>query len=436
MRPRSLLTAVAAAALLTVAPLPAIAQQAPPRLPPPEATDPVALGIMAGAPPPANRRVALANLLAYPNPRWGFHHMRELAPSRAVSSAGEPVRPLPAAHALLDAVTLDDGAGNRTSLADWQKNTYTDGLIVLHNGRVVLETYHAGMQPSDAHALWSLSKSFVGLLTAMLAHDGRIDRQAPVSRYLPELAGTAWGEATIQQTLDMTTGAAYSEIFTDPASEVFRYLFATGLVPPPANYAGPRILYDYLPTVAARGAHGAGFAYKSVDTEVLGWVIRRVTGKDVAALLSERVWRRLGAEGDAYYLLDPAGTAISSIGFNATLRDLARFGEMIRNGGKAGDTQIVPAEVIAEIRRGGDPARFRAAGQAARDGYSYRNQWWIAHDQDGTFEAKGLHGQHIHINPAAGLVVVKLSSHPVGNTIFTHVQDRAAFRALASALRR
>jgi CubicO group peptidase (beta-lactamase class C family) len=434
MAPNRLVLATAFAALALAAG-PASAQQAP-RLPPPEATDPVALGIMAGAPPPANRRVSLANLLAYPNPRWGFHHMRELAPSRAVATGGRPARPLPSARAALDGLSFDDGAGNRIGLADWQKNTYTDGLIVLHNGRVVLETYHVGMQPADAHALWSLSKSFVGLLTAILAHEGKIDRQAPVSRYVPELVGTAWGEATIQQTLDMTTGAAYSEVFTDPSSEVFRYLFATGLLPAPANYPGARMLYDYLPTVAARGEHGAAFAYKSVDTEVLGWVIRRVTGKDVAALLSERIWSRLGVEQDAYYLLDPAGTTIASIGLNATLRDLARFGEMLRNGGKVGETRVVPAEVVADIRRGGDPARFRAAGQTVRDGYSYGHQWWIAHDADGTFEAKGLHGQHIHINPAAGLVVVKLSSHPVGNTIFTHGQDRAAFRALAQTLGR
>jgi hypothetical protein len=435
MRQRSLLLALGLSALLAVDLGSASAQQAP-RLPPPEATDPVTLGIMAGAPPPANRRVSLANLLAYPNPRWGFHHMRELAPSRAVGIGGNPARPLPAARTALESVAFDDGAGNRISLADWQKNTYTDGLIVLRNGRVVLEKYHVGMQPSDAHALWSLSKSFVGLLTAMLVHEGKLDLRAPVSRYVPELVGTAWGEATIQQTLDMTTGAAYTEVFTDPASEVFRYLFATGLVPPPANYPGARMLYDYLPTVAARGEHGAGFAYKSVDTEVLGWVIRRVTGKDVAALLSERIWSRLGAEQDAYYLLDPAGTTIASIGLNTTLRDLARFGEMMRNGGKVGEAQVVPAEVVAEIRRGGDPAKFRAAGQTVRDGYSYRSQWWITHDADGTFEAKGLHGQHIHINPAAGLVVVKLSSHPIGNTIFTHGLDRAAFRALATALRR
>jgi CubicO group peptidase (beta-lactamase class C family) len=435
MRQRSLLLALGLSVLLAADPGPASAQQAP-RLPPPEATDPVALGIMAGAPPPANRRVSLANLLAYPNPRWGFHHMRELAPSRAVATAGKPVRSLSSAHASLESVMIDDGTGNRISLADWQKNTYTDGLIVLHNGRVVLEKYHAGMQPGDAHALWSLSKSFVGLLTAMLAHEGKLELQAPVSRYVPELAGTAWGEATIQQTLDMTTAAAYTEVFTDPASEVFKYLIATGLVPAPTNYPGARILYDYLPTVAARGEHGVGFAYKSVDTEVLGWVIRRVTGKDVAALLSERIWSRIGAEQEAYYLLDPTGTAIASIGLNTTLRDLARFGEMMRNGGKVGDAQVVPAGIVATIRRGGDPTKFRAAGQTARDGYSYRNQWWIAHDADGTFEAKGLHGQHIHINPAAGLVIVKLSSHPIGNTIFTHTLDRTAFRALASALRR
>lgn len=434
MLKRNVFAAAVLAAILACA-TSATAQNARAQLPPPDATDPVALGIMVGSPPPPDKRVGVANILKYPNGRWAYHRMRELVPSRTVAAMGA-ARLLETAQAQLAGVTFDDGAGKRIGIDDWQKTTYTDALLVLHNGRIVLESYHVGMRPSDQHALWSMSKSFVGLLVTMLAQEGAIDLQAPVSRYIPELAGTAWATATIQQTLDMTTGASYTEIFTDPKSDIFRYLFATGLVPPPPNYNGPRMVYDYLPTVTAAGTHGVGFSYKSVDTEVLGWVLRRVTGKDLATLLAERIWSRIGAERDAYYVLDPIGTDIASIGLNVTLRDLGRFGEMMRLEGKVGDVQVVPAAAVAEIRKGGDPAKFRAAGQYARDGYSYHNQWWIPHDRDGTFEAKGLNGQHIHINPAAGVVIVKLSSHPVGNTIFTHALDRAAFQAIADALRR
>jgi len=239
----------------------------------------------------------------------------------------------------------------------------------------------------------------------------------------------------VQQTLDMTTGVAYSENFRDPNSGIFQYLYAAGLVPAPSTYAGPRTLPDLLVTLKKQGEHGAGFRYKTVDTEVMGWLLQRVTGKSYATLLSERLWRRIGAQDDAYVWVDPNGTQLTSIGFNATLRDLGRVGETLRLSGRSNGRQVIPESVIAEIRKGGDAEKFKANGQAMRSGYSYHNQWWIPHDRDGTFEMKGLNGQHMHINPAAELVVIKLSSHPAGDTSLTHNLDRRAFAAIAAALR-
>ena len=405
-----------------------------PQLPPPEASDPVALGIMQGFPPAADKTVRLANILKYPNTRWAMQHMRELAPAVAVwRGAGAPSA-LPAAPRALEAVQFEDDKGQRTSIADWQRNTYTDGLIVLHKGKVVSESLYAGMQAHAPHALWSLSKSFTGLLAAALIAEGRIDPNALVSSYLPELRDSAWADATVQQTLDMTTGVAYAEDFRDPSSGIFQYLFAAGLVPAPAGYAGPRTIPEYLKTVKKQGEHGAGFTYKTVDTEVIGWVMSRITGKSFATLLSERVWSRIGAQEDAYALVDPTGTQLASIGVNTTLRDLARVGEMLRLDGRHNGQQVVPAAAVAGIRKGGDPEKFKAANMPMRAGYSYHNHFWIPHDAAGTFEMKGLFGQHVHVNPAAGVVIVKLSSHPVGDTRFTHALDRKAFAAIAAAV--
>lgn len=430
---RATLSALAAAAALLCCGSAALAQ---PKLPPPQATDPVTRGTMVGTPPTADKRVTLGTILAYPNARWAFHHMRELGPTLAVSRGALPASPLTAAPQAWDTLAFEAGPNGPTTLADWQANTYTDGLLVLHRGRVVYERYAAGMQARQPHALWSVSKSFVGLLTTWLIQEGRLDAAAPLARYVPELADTAWGDASVQDTLDMTTNPAYTEAFTNPQSDVHRYLRASGLVPVAADYTGPRALYDFLATVKKDGAHGAAFRYKSADTEALAWVLRRVTGKSVAELLSERVWSQIGAQEDAYYWLDGIGTDVASVGLNTTLRDLGRFGELMRQGGKWDGRQVIPAAVVTEIRKGASPQKFAAAGQTARVGYSYHNQWWVAHDADQTFEAKGLFGQHIHINPSAELVVIKLSSHVVPDTQFTHVLDRAAFAALAAAAKR
>lgn len=430
---RTLSTTLAPAALALALAAGAGAQ---PALPTPQATDPVALQLMQGFPPAPGKAVQLANLLKFPNPRWGFHHIRELGPTVQVWRGAPAAAPLPAESRALDDVAFDAPGGKRLTLADWQRDTYTDAVLVLHKGRIVYEKYHSGMKPHQPHALWSLTKSFTGLLTAQLIHEGRIDADAPVSRYLPELQGSAWADATVRQTLDMTVAAAYKEDFADPHSGIWQYIRASGLQPSPAGYTGARSLAELLPRVAREGTHGEGFRYKTVDTEVLGWLLQRVTGTSYAQLLSERLWAPLGAQEDAYLWVDANGMALTSIGLNVTLRDLARVGEMMRQGGQFNGRQVIAREVVDGIRRGGDPEKFKASGQTARHGYSYKGQWWVPHDAAGTFEAKGLHGQHIHVNPDAGLVVVKLSSHPIGETIFTHGVDRAAFAALAAAMPR
>ncbi|MES2536023.1 MAG: serine hydrolase [Pseudomonadota bacterium] len=424
--------AIGAAVAMQIA-FPSTAQER--ALPPPENTDPVALEIMKGFPPPPEKIVTLGNLLKFPNGRWGFQHIRELGPTATVWRGKAPVSPLPQAVRQIGNIEFQDKSGKQVSIADWQKNTYTDGLLVLHKGHIVTQQYHAGMRAETPHALWSLSKSFIGLLSAILIQEKTLDPNARVSQYLPELVNTAWGDATVQQTLDMTTAAKYSEVFSDPKSEIFQYLFAGGILPAPKDYAGPKTIHDFLKTVKKEGEHDSGFKYKSVDTEVMGWVLSRITGKSFAELVSERIWSQIGAEEDAYVWVDPTGTALSSIGLNATLRDLGRLGEALRMGGRINGRQAIPQAVVAEIRKGADREKFKANGQAARSGYSYHDYWWIPHDADGSFEAKGLNGQHIHINPAAELVIVKLSSHPIGDTGFTHDIDRKAFAAIAKAVR-
>ncbi|MDO9603192.1 serine hydrolase [Hydrogenophaga sp.] len=433
MKLRKTLSALAASATL-LACATAHAQQRPP-LPPPEATDPVALKLMQGFPPPPEKTVRLANVLQYPNARWAFHHMRELGPTATIWRGAGPASALPRALRELDGVRFEDGQGHQIDLLGWQRNTYTDALLVLHRGKLVYERYDAGMKPQQPHALWSLSKSLTGLLATQLIHEGRIDPSALVSQYLPELKDSAWGDATVQQTLDMTAGVQYSEDFANPASGIFQYLMAGGLLPAPAAYPGPRSMLTYLPTLKKGGNHGEGFQYKTVDTEVLGWLLQRVTGQSLAELMSKRLWEPLGAAEDGYVWADGSGAQLASVGIGATGRDLARLGEMLRLQGRYNGREVLAPAVVAELRKGADPEQFKAAGQPMRAGYSYHNFWWIPHDLDGSFEAKGLNGQHVHVNPAAELVVVKLSSHPVPNTAFTHAVDRKAFAAIAQALR-
>jgi len=405
------------------------------KMPPPEKSDPVILGMMEGFPPSPDKTVTREKLLRFPAQRWAFRHMREFLPTANVRRGNDGVKPLPYVLKDLDSIVFETEKKQKISISDWQKMTYTDALLVLRDGKIVYERYQIGMKTHEPHMLFSMTKSFTGLLASILIEEGKLDPDALVSKYVPELKETAWGDATVQQTLDMTAGVKYREDYSDYNSEVAQHMIAAGMIVMPSNYNGPTTIYEFLKTLKKEGEHGAGFQYKTCHADVIGWVLSRVTGKSLAELLSQRIWTKIGAEEDAFYVVDAVATPAAGSTFNATLRDIGRFGEVIRLGGVAKGKRIFSQTVVDEIRKGADREKFKASGMTLRYGYSYHNQWWIAHDRDGTFEGKGVHGQHIHINPAAKLVIVKLSSHPIGSTTYTHNLDRQAFAALAGALR-
>ena len=372
----------------------------------------------------------------FPALRWSVSHFRELMPTVNVSRGlGAPV-PLPRAlRADIDGLRFTPlGAKEPMTWAESLAANYTDGIVVLHRGRVVYERYFGALTEQGQHGAMSITKSFTGTLGAMLVAEGTLDPSRRVADYVPELAASAFGSATVRQVLDMTTGLRFSEDYADPNAEVWAHAQAGSPLPKPKDYAGPRSYYEYLQTVQLEGRHGDAFAYRTVNSDALGWIIARVTGRSVAALLSERIWSRLGAEQDAYMTVDSTGTPFAGGGLNTGLRDLARFGEMLRNGGRHNGQQIVPRAVVDDIRRGGDREAFVHAGYTLLQGWSYRNMWWVTHGANGAFMARGVHGQRLYVNPGAGVVIARYASHPVASNAANDPTTLPAFDALARHL--
>ena len=415
----------------------ALSQQAPAS---PADTDPVKLGWMQGSPPPPEKRITFTDGPAreWPQIRWSFAHYRELTASARVSRGSGPVSKLPVAlRKDLDELTFIPLG--RTTPMTWAaavEAVYADAVLILHKGRIVHERYYGVMNADQPHIAMSVTKSYVGTLIEMLIAEGKIDEGAPVSRYIPELAASGFGDATVRQVLDMTTGISYSEDYTDPKADVVKYAFAGGMRPAPAGYTGPRAIYDYLPSITKQGAHGAQFTYKTVNTEVLSWIIARVTGKRPHVVLSERIWSKLGAEHDADVIIDSAGSPAMGGGLNPTLRDMARFGEAMRLGGRFNGQQIVPASVVARIRSGASKEDFAKAGYKTLPGWSYKSQWWVSHNAHGAYMARGIHGQAIYIDPTAEMVIVRFASNPkASNTNFDDI-SLPAYQAIAERLMR
>lgn len=402
------------------------------------ASDPAALGWMQGAPPAPEKQIRFddGSYFQFPQMRWSVANFRQLMPTVNVARGLAPAQQLPTQlDAAIDNLTFYPlGADQPISWQQALLENYTDGIVVLHRGHIIYERYFGVLNELGQHAAMSVTKTFTGTLAAMLVAEGVLDANARVDSYVPELAKSAFGSATVRQVMDMTTGIRFSEDYNDPNAEVWAHANAGSPLPKPKDYQGPRSYFEFLQTVQAEGKHGEAFHYRTANTDALGWVLARVTGKNVAQLLSERIWQKLGVEQDAYMTVDSTGTPFAGGGLNLGLRDLARFGELVRNDGQANGQQIIPAKAIADIRQGGDKANFAKAGYSLLPGWSYRNMWWVTHNPQGAFMARGVHGQTLYINPKAELVIARFASHPTAGNAANDPTSLPAWQALADYL--
>ncbi|MCY7305217.1 MAG: beta-lactamase family protein [Rhodoferax sp.] len=405
------------------------------------ASDPNTLGWMQGSPPAPDKRIRFADdrFFGFPQIRWTLSHMRELVPTASVwrgsSAASALGAPSGGDGAAIDTLEFVDLQGRRRQWAQALPDVYTDGIVVLHRGRLVYERYFGALQAHMLHNCFSITKSVAATLAATLVHEGVLDEDQTIAHYLPEMAASAYADATLRQVMDMQIGLQYSELYSDPQAAFWDYARAAGLRSQPHGYAGPTSIHAFLVGLQKEGAHGAAFAYKTVNTEVMCWLLQRVAGVQLSALLSQRIWSLMGCEEDACFTVDPVGTAMGGAGLCTSLRDMARFGELMRNEGARGSQQLVPSAVVADIRRGADPAKFAKAGYGLLGGYSYRNMWWVTHNEHAAFEGRGIHGQRLYVAPGAEMVVARFASHPIAASAANDPITMPALQALGRMLK-
>lgn len=401
-------------------------------------SDPIKMGWMVGSPPPANRILYFedGSFFQFPGLRWSVAHMREFMPTVNVSRGLENNTPLQKSlRKDIDAVSfIPLGETKPMTWEESLQKTYADGVIVMHKGKIVYEKYMGALQEDGQHAAMSVTKSFTGTLGAMLVAEGLIDPAQNVVHYIPELKNSAFGDATVRQVLDMTTSLNFSEDYADPNAEIWKFSAAGNPLPKPKGYNGPKSYYEYLPTVTKKAKHGEAFGYKTVNSDVLGWIIARVTKKHINEVLSERIWKKLGTEQDAYYSVDATGTPFAGGGLNFGLRDMARFGQLILDNGYANGQQILPKAAIDDIKKGGDKKAFEKAGYTLLKGWSYRDMWWITNNEHGAFCARGVHGQVIYVDPKAEMVIVRFASNPVASNGANDPFSLPAYHAVAKFL--
>jgi CubicO group peptidase (beta-lactamase class C family) len=403
-------------------------------------SDPKKLGWMKGFPPPPEKLIMQpeSDYFSFPKLRWTVCHIRELLPTKQVSRGIAPSVPLKyAIDDGIDTVSFKPmGGGKPMTWKESLSANYTDGIFILHKNRVVYEKYFGCLEETGKHAAMSMTKSLTGLLAEILVADGWLDDTAKVAAIIPELSRSAFGSATVRQVMDMTTALDYSEDYSDPKADIWLYSKAASPLPKSKDYEGPNGYFEYLQSVKQDGVHGEAFGYKTINTDALGWIVSRVTGRNLAELLSERIWSRMGAEQDAYITVDSKGTPFAGGGLSAGLRDLGRIGLMMLNGGEINGQRLFTKEVVENIRAGGDKKAFAKAGYKTLEGGSYRSMWWVFHNKHGAFAARGVHGQTIYVDPTAEMVIVRFSSFPTAKNAKIDPTSLPAYQAVAEYLMR
>jgi hypothetical protein len=373
------------------------------------------LRLMSGPPPfPDPSQVTLANWQEAPFNRWSFQHVRDLIPTARIRRGDGPVWRFPRAERDLSTIRFRN-AGRELTVGDLLDRTWTDGFMVLHRGRIVTERYFNGLTPDTPHLLMSVSKSVTSTVAGIVAGRGELDVSAPVTSVVPELAGTSFDGATVQQLLDMRTGTRFDETYEDPKADV-RLYEQVYLWRPRDGRRLPPDAIAYFKTLRNDGAHGGPFRYRSILTDVLGWVIERAAGARLADLISRELWQPMGAEFDAEVTVDGHGNPMADGGICATLRDLARFGQLFLQRGRRGRQQIVPRAWIEDTIRGApDGATAFAEGDPEGwypDNTHYRNKWWVYDPSIPFYYGAGIHGQNVYVHPPSQTVVAKLSTWP------------------------
>lgn len=401
-------------------------------------SDPKTLGWMQGFPPLKDKLIAQpsSDFFSFPKLRWTVCHIRELMPTTEVSRGiGAPSKLDYDLDKNIDTITFTPTGGK--SPMTWKQSldaNYTDGIMIMHHGKVVYERQNGCLNELGNHAAMSMTKSMTGLLAEILVTEGKLDDSALVGTIIPELKDSGFGDATVRQVMDMTTALDYSEDYADPDADIWKYSEAASPLPKPDDYTGPNGYFEYLQTVKKKGQHGAEFNYRTINSDALGWIISRTTGKAVDDLLSERIWQKIGAEQSAYMTVDAKGTPFAGGGISAGLHDMARIGSLMLNKGEINGQRLFPAAVVDNIEAGGNKNVFAKASYDQLKNGSYKSMWWLFNNPTPIYAARGVHGQTVYVDPAADMVIVRFASYPEASNGKIDPTSLPAYSAVANYL--
>ena len=306
----------------------------------------------------------------------------------------------------------------------------TDGLIILHNDRILYENYWNGNDRYSKHISWSVAKSFLSALIGIALEEGLIDSiEDPATKYLPDFKGTGYEGVKIKNLLQMSSGVSFNEDYEDPDSDINKFGRATARGTP---------FRDFAKTLENEKEQGTYNHYVSIDTQVLAMILETVSEMPLREYLSKKIWSKIGMESDAYYITDKTGVDMALGGLNATLRDYAKFGYLYLNNGSWFGEQIVPEDWVKASHTPDAPHLMPNAGELSSNDWGYGYQWWVPGDPITDYTAHGVYNQFIYVDPESAIVIAKTSSNHRFRSEKEYTKDAhiAMFRSITKHIKK
>ena len=308
------------------------------------------------------------------------------------------------------------------------QRTDTSALLILQNGRIQFEKYWLTGGENVQWMSMSVAKSFISALVGIAIRDGHINNiEEAISDYVPELKNSPYNNVRIKDVLQMSSGASWNEDYSDPESDINRWakIFALG-----------GSFDEFIQTLSDDFKPGTRNRYNSMDTQALGMLVNRATGKTITNYMTEMLWHPMGASNEGYWLLDSEGMEMAFAGLNITARDYAKFGELYRLDGKLNGQQIVPKSWVKDSITPDGPHLTPGDNPLSDYPLGYGYQWWVPGGDKGEFMAIGIYNQMIYVAPESNMVIVKLSANSSYGTaedtgIASELETIEFFRAIS-----
>ncbi|MEM5474074.1 serine hydrolase [Hoeflea sp. AS60] len=352
--------------------------------------------------------ITLANWRTRPYSFWSFRNVSEMVRSARIKTATPS--PLPQVAGNPDLLASPASPSASHSISDLLTRSEADSFILSRNGQLVCEWHVEGVDRSDPHLVFSISKSITALVAGILEDQGILDPSTPVGKLVPEAVNSAYADATVQDLLDMRVSLDFDESYLSQEAYA-RYRRAMSWNPPSADGNDEAMLSFLCSLQKAAGPHGGDHDYLSPNSDMLGIVLERATGERFPDLCAKLLWQPLGATSDAFITVDPEGAPRTAGGVSCRPHDLLAVGQMLINGGTANGKQIVSKRWIADMQQGGDEGVWARGTQASflKTG-RYRNNWYQVGGESNAFLAAGIHGQFLYCDPDTNTVIVCTSS--------------------------